>query len=125
MFDQDFLQRKLDHYNKWLLDPKRASGTVYPGFPEEVKLAKGRAKLQAEYAAKAEAKKTKVVKAKTPVKAKRARKAGEPTKQDRAVAIFTRIGGDKAAVVSAIQSELGMSLAGATTYYYNAKKLAA
>ena len=27
-------QRRLDHYNKWLMDPKRSIGTPYPGYPE-------------------------------------------------------------------------------------------
>lgn len=30
-------QKRLDHYNQWLLDPKRVSGTVYPGYPQEKK----------------------------------------------------------------------------------------
>lgn len=121
MYDQAFMTRKLEHYNKWLLDPKRASGTVYPGFPEEAKLIKARAKLAEDVQAKAKAKVEKAV----AVKAKKAKKvAGAPTKQDLAVGIFNRLNGDKAAVVSAIQAELGMSLAGATTYFYNAKKLA-
>lgn len=30
-------QARLDHYNQWLLDPKRVPGTVYPGYPEEKK----------------------------------------------------------------------------------------
>lgn len=121
MYDQEYMTRKLAHYNEWLLDPKRPSGTTYPGFPEEVKLVKARAKLAEEVIAKAKTKAAKPVKAKA-VKAKKV--AGAPTKQDQAVAIYTRLGGDKAAVISAIQAELGMSAAGATTYFYNSKKLA-
>jgi hypothetical protein len=119
MYDQEYMTRKLEHYNKWLLDPKRPSGTVYPGFPEEVKLAKARVALAEEFIAKAKTKAAPKAKA---VKAKKV--AGAPTKQDLAVAIFTRLNGDKAAVISAIQAELGMSAAGATTYFYNSKKLA-
>lgn len=26
-------QRRLDHYNKWLMDPKRPIDSVYPGYP--------------------------------------------------------------------------------------------
>ena len=119
----DYLQRKLDHYNKWLLDPKRpVDGKPYPGFPEEVKLKAGVAKMQAEAKAKVEAKAAKA--AKPAVKAKRAPKASGPSKQDRAVEIFRELNGDKAAVISAIQERLDMSVAGATTYFYNAKKLA-
>lgn len=119
----DYLQRKLDHYNAWLLDDKREMGKPYPGFPEDVKLKAGRAVLQAEAKAKVEAKAAKAAKPKA-VKAKRAPKASGPTKQDRAVEIYKRLSGDKAQVISAIQTELGMSVAGATTYFYNAKKLA-
>ena len=117
----DYLQRKLDHYNKWLLDPKRpVDGKPYPGFPEDNQLKAGRAIMQAEAKAKVEAKAAKP----KAVKAKRAPKASGPTKQDRAVEIFRELNGDKAAVISAIQERLEMSVAGATTYFYNAKKLA-
>lgn len=33
--DPVLLQRKLDHYNEWLLDPKRPILQKYPGFPDE------------------------------------------------------------------------------------------
>ena len=120
----DYLQRKLDHYNAWLMDPKRAVGSgPYPGFPEDIKVKAGRAILQAEAKAKAEAKAAKPKAEKAP-KAKRARKTEGPTKQERAVEIYKRLAGDKAQVIQAIQTELEMSVAGATTYFYNAKKLA-
>ena len=123
--DQDYLTRKLAHYNQWLLDPKRPVGVPYAGFPEDVKQAKAVAKLKAEAAAKAEKAAAKVVaKAKAPAKVKRARKTEGPTKQDQAVELYRELNGDKATVISAIQERLGMSLAGATTYFYNAKKLA-
>ena len=124
-YDQDFLQRKLDHYNKWLLDPKRTPGVPYGGFPEEVKLAKARAKLADEMAAKAVAKAKAPAKVKAP-KAKRARKAGAgPTKLDRAVELFkanAKLSKDN--MIDLFRTELDMSLAGATTYYYNARKAA-
>jgi ribosomal protein L7/L12 len=120
----DYLQRKLDHYNKWLCDPARPVGSgPYPGFPEDVKLKAGVAKLQAEAKAKVEAKAAKPKAEKAP-KVKRARKAEGPTKQERAVELYKRLNGSKVEVIQAIQTELGMSLAGATTYFYNAKKLA-
>lgn len=28
-------QARLDHYNKWLMDPARPLGTLYPGYPEQ------------------------------------------------------------------------------------------
>jgi hypothetical protein len=120
----DYLQRKLDHYNKWLMDPKREIGSgPYPGFPEDNAVKTGRAILQAEAKAKSAAKVAKAAKPKAE-KAKRARKTEGPTKQERAVEIYKRLNGVKGDVIQMIQAELGMSLAGATTYFYNAKKLA-
>lgn len=47
------------------------------------------------------------------------------SKMSKAVEIFTRLNGSpRKDVISAIQSELGMSKAGASTYYQNAKKRA-
>ena len=120
----DYLTRKLAHYNEWLLDPKRKAGSgPYPGFPEDVELEKAVRKMQAEAVAKV---KVKAEKAAAPKKerAKRAKRTEGPTKQDRAVEIYRELNGDKATVISAIQERLGMSVAGATTYFYNAKKLA-
>ena len=36
----EYYQRKLDHYNKWLMNDKRDFGEPYPGFPEDKKLLK-------------------------------------------------------------------------------------
>lgn len=122
----DFLQRKLDHYNAWLLNPKRkVEDGPYKGFPEEkeleAKMAKGRAIMEAERAAKP-VKPAKVVK--TKVAAKRPRTGG-PTKQERALDIYRDFAGQsKDNVIAKIREQLDMSPAGATTYYYNAKKLA-
>ena len=122
-YDNNYLQRKLDHYNAWLLDPKRkVEDGPYKGFPEEVeraaKLAKGRAIMEAERAAKP----AKVVK--TKVAAKRPRADG-PTKQERALEIYrANIKLSKDNLIAIIREKLDMSPAGATTYYYNAKKLA-
>lgn len=122
MFDSDFGTRKLAHYNKWLLDPKRPSGQIYPGFPEELARQKQAEKAQAKAAVSTKSAKAVAVKP----KAKRAKRAsdGSVTKQELAVQIFRELDGNKVAVISAIQERLDMSLAGATTYFYNAKKLA-
>lgn len=122
-----FNQRKLDHYNKWLMDPNREIGAgPYPGFPEEIELMKASQKRAKRIATDVivQAKATAKVNAAPKAKRVRARKGEGPTKQDLAVEIYKRLAGDKAAVIEAIQAELGMSLAGATTYFYNAKKLA-
>lgn len=120
-----FNQRKLDHYNKWLLDPAREMGTVYPGFPEELELIQS-AQKRAKRIAKdviVEAKAT--AKAKAAPKAKRARRGDGPTKQERAVELYkANIGLSKDNMIEVLRTELQMSLAGATTYYYNAKRLA-
>jgi len=46
------------------------------------------------------------------------------TKTARALQIFTQFNGDKQSVIGAYMTELKMSKAGATTYFYNAKKVA-
>ena len=123
--DDSYGSRKLAHYNAWLLNPKRdLDAGPYKGFPEDLKLEKARNALKAEYAVKAEAK-AKVVAAK-PAKAVRAKKvAGGPSKIECALEIYkANLGMAKVNLIGKIQEELAMSQAGATTYYYNAKKLA-
>lgn len=122
--DDSYGTRKLAHYNAWLMKPNRKfEDGPYGGFPEDVKLAKARESLKAEYVAKAAVVKEKAAK---PAKAVRAKKiAGAPSKIDRAVEIYKANSTlAKASLIDKIQEELSMSLAGATTYYYNAKKLA-
>lgn len=122
----DFMTRKLAHYNQWLLDPKRSfKDGPYPGFPEEIELERGRQILKEEYQARTQQKQEKKGAAPRKERKKRVKKTadGGPTKQDRAVEIYKRLNGVKGDVIQMIQTELGMSLAGATTYYYNAKKL--
>jgi hypothetical protein len=46
--NQDFINRKMDHYNQWLKRQDR--GDTYPGFPEEIELLKARKQLQEEFA---------------------------------------------------------------------------
>jgi hypothetical protein len=126
--DPDYGTRKLAHYNVWLLDPNRKPYPAdrYPGFPEDVEREQAVAAYKEEFVARAQTKAAKAAKpkaVKTP-KVKRAKKTDGPTKQDRAVEIYKRLNGVKGDVIQMIQAELGMSLAGATTYFYNAKKLA-
>ena len=121
----EYLTRKLAHYNKWLLDDEREFGKPYPGFPEDMKGKKVQSAVLSDMVSTLVG--TKAVPA-SPVKAvkvKASRKESGPkagTKSQLAVEIFKRLNGDKAAVIAAIQAELGMSVAGATTYFYNAKK---
>ena len=133
-----YMDRKLAHYNVWLVDNSREAGKPYPGFPEDkqARPVKFRMKnMQTMNAfqqydhdvAERRAASSLVAKAeKAPKVAKepKAPRASGPTKADRALEIFKRLSGDKAAVIAAIKDELSMSDAGATTYFYNAKKLA-
>lgn len=75
------------------------------------------AELSANIAATA-GEKAKVVKSTEPKE--RVKRAG--TKQEAALAIFQRHNGNRKAVIADIKNELGMSDAGATTYFYNAKR---
>ena len=124
----DYLTRKLAHYNEWLLDPKRKPGVPYEGFPEDVAKAQAVAKLKAEARVKADAKDAAKAKAPAKVKApkaKRARKAEGPTKLERAVELYkANMKLSKDNMIDLFRTELDMSLAGATTYYYNARKAA-
>lgn len=132
-----YLDRKLAHYNVWLLDRSRVAGKPYPGFPEDTQSSAVKFRMKnmqvmnafeqhasdmADRSAKSVAEKV----ARPPKVAKEpsAPRASGPTKADRALEIFKRLSGDKAAVIAAIKEELSMSDAGATTYFYNAKKLA-
>lgn len=113
--------KRLRHYNEWLLDPKRPfGGPPYPGYPEP----KGKKKMPSNVIANMTEVLTKDKKA-APAKAaaKKTKRAGaSPTKGELALQIYQRLNGDKTQVLNELQTGLGMSLAGATTYFYNAKK---
>lgn len=129
-----YLDRKLAHYNVWLVDNSREAGKPYPGFPEDMQARPVKFRMknmqtmnafeQFDSDMKARSAKPKAEKAPKVAKEPKAPRASGPTKADRALEIFKRLGGDKAAVIAAIKDELSMSDAGATTYFYNAKKLA-
>jgi len=34
--DRGFIERKMKHYNSWMLDKNRDPNSRYPGFPEEI-----------------------------------------------------------------------------------------
>ena len=34
--NRDFIERKMRHYNTWMLDKNRDPNSRYPGFPEEI-----------------------------------------------------------------------------------------
>lgn len=129
----EYMSRKLAHYNEWLLDKNREFGKPYPGFPEDLKLAKlakGKkmpSNVIADMTQVLTGAKAAPAASKAKAKAKVAKKSDGPragSKGEAALAIYKRLNGDKSAVISAIQAELGMSVAGSTTYFYNAKKAA-
>lgn len=97
--------RKLAHYNAWLLDPEREFGVPYPGFPEDLEIA--RVEVHTFKPKKAAV--------------KRERAVGGETKLAKAQALFdASMSRDE--VVALFMAELNMTKAGATTYYYNCKK---
>jgi hypothetical protein len=116
MYDSDLGTRKLAHYNAWLLNPNRPDGERYPGFPETVALEASRKRFIDTYNATKAPAKPSVAPAPKVVKA--------GSKLEQAVAIYRELGGDKEAVIAKIKDVCDMSLAGATTYFYSAKKLA-
>ena len=131
----EYCTRKLAHYNHWLLNLKRTPGEPYPGFPEDetptrrvtavreetpVKPVENAVKPAIKSKGKPKMEQTKVSK-KRP-----ARVAGKgPTKQQIAVEIYKSLNGDKASVIAAIVEETATSVAGATTFFYGAKKIVA
>ena len=128
-----YLDRKLAHYNVWLVDNSREAGKPYPGFPEDKQPSAVKFRMKNmqvlnafdQFAAdQVQRTKPQVVREPKVAKEPKAPRASGPTKADRALEIFKRLGGDKGAVIAAIKDELSMSDAGATTYFYNAKKLA-
>lgn len=127
-----YMDRKLAHYNAWLINNDREIGKPYPGFPEDKQPSAVKFRMKNMQTMNAfeqldhdlKARKVSKPKAEKAPKVARAPRASGPTKADRALEIFKRLGGDKAAVIAAIKDELSMSDAGATTYFYNAKKLA-
>ena len=128
-----YLDRKLAHYNVWLVDNSREAGKPYPGFPEDKQPSAVKFRMKNmqvmnafdQFAAdQVQRTKPKAERAPKVAKEPKAPRASGPTKADRALEIFKRLSGDKGAAIAAIKDELSMSDAGATTYFYNAKKLA-
>ena len=123
-----YLDRKLKHYNEWLMNPKRSiiSGP-YPGFPEDLEREAALNNLRADFAqriAKKQQQEEKPVEVvDKPKKTRnRVKKIAGPSRQVQAQEIYKRLNGDRAAVVRAIQDELGMPAGSAMTYFYNSKK---
>ena len=115
-------QARLDHYNKWLLDPKREFGSIYPGYPEDKKVPKSRKKGKKDMEAAVETVVTKPV-VKAPVaKAEKAAKAPrEGTKLSKATEVVKATGkDDKEACLKAIVEALSVTRGNASIYYAKA-----
>lgn len=122
--DPDYGTRKLAHYNVWLLDPNRKPYPAdrYPGFPEDVEREQAVAAYKEEFVQRQA--KPKAEKAPKAPRAKRAKRMEGPTKQERAVELYkANMKLSKDNMIALLREKLDMSLAGATTYFYNAKKL--
>jgi predicted secreted protein len=100
--DPSYNERRIAHYNEWVKENKGP----YPGFPPELELQEGIELLKRDMQRKNKAKKT----------------GSTGLKTAKAVEIYKKHNGNKALVIEEYQKTLGMTKAGATTYFYNAKK---
>ena len=117
-------QARLDHYNKWLTDPKREFGSVYPGYPEDKKAPKSRKKGMKMEATAVETVVTKPVVATKAPKAPKAKGAREGTKLSKAVDVVKATGkDDKEACLKAIVEALAVTRGNASIYYTKALAL--
>ena len=104
-------ERKLAHYNAWLMDTKREFGVPYAGFPEDMEAPKRVTKV------------TSKVTKKGAVPAKMKAKRSGVTKLDQAKALFkANVKLSRENMIGLFMEQLQMSRAGATTYFYNAQK---
>ena len=116
----DLYTEKLNHYNKWLLDPKRPFDQRYPGFPKqkEIDVLAGLAPAEP---VKTRAKKTAKVAAKPVKKAVKAARGG--TKLEQARELYAAASNQsRDEIVAVFMDKLNMSKAGASTYWYMVRK---
>lgn len=118
-------QKRLDHYNKWLLDPKREAGTVYPGYPADKKAALSRKKGKMMEAVVETVVETKPVAKAPKVTAPKAEKTVRTgTKLSKATEVVKATGkDDKEACLKAIVEALSVTRGNASIYYTKALAL--
>lgn len=117
-------QARLDHYNKWLLDPKRIPGTLYPGYPADKRPTKSRKKGKMIMEAVATESVVVTPKAVKAVKAPKADKAPKVTKLSIATDVVKATGkDDKEACLKAIVEALNVTRGNASIYYAKALAL--
>lgn len=121
----DELQDRLNHYNDWLMDDKRATGVTYPGYPGDKARKPTTTTVEKPKVAPVKPKKGKSVMKIETVGVKMAKVSRGPktgTKQAKAIDIVRVLGvSAKTESIDKIMAELGMSKAGATTYFHNAR----
>ena len=118
----DVLQDRLNHYNDWLMDNSRPSGSTYPGYPgDKAKTEKTKVKAKIKVIQPLKGKSAMEIKTVgVKVASFKAPKAG--SKQAIANDIVSRVGvANKTQAIEAIMAEAKMSKAGATTYFHNAR----
>lgn len=121
----DELTDRLNHYNDWLMDTKREIPSYYPGYPGDKTKKPTTTVVEKPKVAPVKPKKGKSVMSIETVGVKVAKIARGPkagTKQSKAIDIVRVLGvSAKAESIDKIMAELGMSKAGATTYFHNAR----
>lgn len=117
----DELTDRLRHYNDWLLDPNREFTSTYPGYPGDEDTEKeSKVKIVPIIKKRKEKSVMKISTVGMKVMDVKAPKAG--TKQAKAIEIVESMGVDaKHEAIQAIMDKIGMSKAGATTYFHNAR----
>lgn len=107
---QELLDAKLSHYNAWLTDKSRDLTSRYPGFPfqHELDVLCGCADPIVEPA---------------PRKTRQPKAVGGKTKLEQAKELIaSNRTMSRGEIIALFQTNLGMSKAGATTYWYSAQK---
>jgi hypothetical protein len=111
---QEDLTNRLKHYNEWLMDNNRPIPSVYPGYPDDFKAENNKRKKST----------VSTLIPTTPTTRQTVMKRTKTgTKQVEATNIVRKIGVDrKEECIKTIVSQLSMTLTGATTYFYNARR---
>ena len=119
---------RLRHYNEWLMDDTRDVTSTYPGFPGDSKKEKTTVMVDKPEVAPINPKKGSKNSMKIQnvgIKVARSTISKGPktgTKQAKAIEIVRKLGVDqKAQAIDTIMHDLGMSKAGATTYFHNSR----
>jgi hypothetical protein len=119
---------RLRHYNEWLMDDTRDVTSTYPGFPGDSKKEKTTVMVDKPEVAPINPKKgsknsMKIQNVSMKVASTQVMKRPKAsTKQANAITIVQNVGIDKKHdAIAKIMADLGMSKAGATTYFHNAR----